>query len=66
MVIVRGEPDGCAKKRINQNGENERREAKLNKKRNGNSTNYHERVREFLLIGSLRRETKGYEIESDL
>ena len=34
-------------------------EVKLNKKGKGNSTDYHEEVREFLLIGSLRRETEG-------
>jgi hypothetical protein len=43
MVIVRGEPSAWAKKRINQNGDKERRRGETKKKVKGNSTDYHER-----------------------
>jgi hypothetical protein len=55
MVIVRGEPSACMKKRINHNGDKERQNS--TKMEKGTRPTIMSEVREFLLIGSLREET---------
>jgi hypothetical protein len=57
MVIVRGEPSACMKKRINHNGDKERQNS--TKMEKGTRPTIMSKVREFLLIGSLREETEG-------
>ena len=42
IIVVKGEPSACTKKRINQNGDKETRRGETELKGKGNSSDYHE------------------------